>query len=343
MSLDFFKSELWQTKFLGNTLEQFSYFLISFIIFLLVFKLLQSVILARLEHIAEKSGTKAGEVFIHIIESIKPPFYYFVALYLAVNYLSVNPFVHKIIEIILIIWVVYQVIACIQIFIDYLVKRSMGEEREKDAKAAIGLIKTISSIVLWVMGGLFIFSNLGINITSLVAGLGISGIAIALAIQNILKDLFSSFAIFFDKPFSVGDYIAVGDIEGVVKNIGIKTTRLQALQGEEIIISNQELTSAKIKNFSKLKERRVSFELKIAIDTPTKKIQGLPEKLEKLFEDIELARFDRAALVDFNKDGLKYEIVFHILSNSFETHLEVSEEVLILFKDLLQKESIKLA
>jgi len=300
------------------------------------------LILSKLKRVALDNESRSGNAFVNILGSIRPPFYYFVALYLSFHYLTIDPPIEKIIHAILIIWIVYEAILSIQIFIDYLVRRSFGREREKDAKSALGPIKTFSSIILWFLGALFVFSNLGINISSLVAGLGIGGIAIALGIQNILKDLFSSFSIYFDKPFSIGDYIVVGDLEGEVKQIGIKSTRLVAFQGEEIVISNQELTSSKIRNFSKLKERRISFKIKIDLSVDQKKFEELSFLISEAIDKIDRVRIDRVNLVDFDKSGSTLEVVYFIESNKYVTFIEIQQKVLLTIKDQLSAEKIKL-
>lgn len=336
-------SGVWQYIFWGNKIENYALMLVAFVVFSILFYLFQVLILSKLKRVALDNESRSGNAFVNILGSIRPPFYYFVALYLSFHYLTIDPPIEKIIHAILIIWIVYEAILSIQIFIDYLVRRSFGREREKDAKSALGPIKTFSSIILWFLGALFVFSNLGINISSLVAGLGIGGIAIALGIQNILKDLFSSFSIYFDKPFSIGDYIVVGDLEGEVKQIGIKSTRLVAFQGEEIVISNQELTSSKIRNFSKLKERRISFKIKIDLSVDQKKFEELSFLISEAIDKIDRVRIDRVNLVDFDKSGSTLEMVYFIESNKYVTFIEIQQKVLLTIKDQLSAEKIKLA
>lgn len=336
-------SGIWQYIFWGNKVEDYALAFVAFVIFSILFYLFQVLILSRLKRVALDNESRSGNAFVNILGSIRPPFYYFVALYLSFHYLTIDPPIEKIIHAILIAWIVYEAILSIQIFIDYLVRRSFGKERERDAKSALGPIKTFSSIILWFLGALFVFSNLGINISSLVAGLGIGGIAIALGIQNILKDLFSSFSIYFDKPFSIGDYIVVGDLEGEVKQIGIKSTRLLAFQGEEIIISNQELTSSKIRNFSKLKERRVTFPFKIESAVASKKVETLPELITKAVNKIDGVRIDRVSLIGFDKDGTSFEAVYFIESSKYSVYIETQQKVLRAIQEQMISEKIKLA
>jgi small-conductance mechanosensitive channel len=238
----------WQYQILGNTVGNFIIALCAFLVFLFVFRIFQFIILRRLSLLAEKTKTDIDDTLIKIVKSLKPPFYSFIAFYFAVKFLTLGDTLSKVLDSLLLIWVVYQVIIATQILIEYIFVKVFKEE-DKGTKGAFGVIKNVVRALLWMLGVLIILSNLGVNITSLIAGLGIGGIAVAFAFQNILEDLFSSFAILFDKPFKVGDFIVVGEHKGVVQKIGIKTTRLKSLQGEEIVISNKELTSARLQNF----------------------------------------------------------------------------------------------
>ena len=228
------------TKVFSNTLAIYVEAVIAFVALLVVFKIFQWLILRNLFRIAKKTKTDIDDTLIEIVKSLRPPFYSFLAFYFAVKILKLSSFTQGVIETILIVWIVYQVVVALQILINFILTKRFAGDEDPTTRSAISALGTIGKMALWAIGILMILSNLGINITSLVAGLGIGGIAIAFALQNILSDLFSSFAIYFDKPFRVGDFIIVGDKMGTVEKIGIKTTRLKALQGEELIISNQE-------------------------------------------------------------------------------------------------------
>jgi small-conductance mechanosensitive channel len=231
----------------------------------------------------------------------------------------------------------------VQILIDYVVKKRTKEEDEAGAKAAINLLNLIAKIVLWSFGLLFILSNAGINVTSLIAGLGIGGIAVAFALQNVLNDLFSSFAIYFDKPFVPGDFIIVGDKMGVVQKTGIKTTRIKALQGEEIVISNNELTSSKIQNFKKMEERRVLFNIGVTYDTPTEKLKRIPEMIKGIIEEEKLARFDRAHFNKFADSALSFEAVYYVESSDYAEYMDTNERIHFKLKEIFDNEKIEFA
>ena len=161
------------------------------------------------------------------------------------------------------------------------------------------MLKNLTLVVrfmIWAAALLFIFDNLEVNITAFVASLGIGGVAIALAAQAVLGDAFSSFAIFMDKPFQVGDFIIVGDLLGTVEHVGFKTTRIRSLGGEELVFSNSDLTSSRIKNYKRMRERRVVFSVGVIYQTPVEKVKALPPMIKRVVEEHQTARFDRAHL-----------------------------------------------
>jgi small-conductance mechanosensitive channel len=194
--------------------------------------------------------------------------------------------------------------------------------------------------VLWSVGLLFILSNFGIDVTSLVAGLGVGGIAIALAAQNILGDLFSSLAIYLDKPFAVGDVIMVGDVTGTVTYIGVKTTRIRALSGEEVIVSNRDLTAARIKNLRRMTERRVVFEVAVASATPPSSLTTIPGLVQKSIEQTPGTRFGRVHLIRVDDAGFRYEAVYYVTTPQYHVYREVHQAIVLHILDAVAKASI---
>jgi len=204
------------------------------------------------------------------------------------------------------------------------------------------MIGKILKGVLWVFGVLLIMSNLGINVTSLLAGLGIGGIAIAWAIRGIMSDILSSFAIYFDKPFVVGDFIVVDKHMGVVKKIGLKTTRIQSLQGEEIVFSNSKLTSSQIQNFKKLKERRINFSFNIPGQTPTTKLNKISGIIEEIIKSNKLTRFERVHCTEFDKSNLVFEVVYYMQTADFMKYKDCQQEIVFKIKDAFEKQGVSL-
>jgi len=317
--------------------------LIVFAVSVLIFRGFQSLILSRLKKLSKKTGTDVDDMLVGMIETLRPPFYLFLSFYIALGFLNINKVFDKLINVVLVAWVVYQAVVALQVIVDYGVKKKIHKEKEPEAKTAYRAIGKLAKIIIWTGAVLFILSNLGVDITSLVAGLGIGGVAVAFALQNILNDLFSSFAIYFDKPFVAGDFIVVGDRAGVVEKIGIKTTRVRALQGEEVVISNRELTSAQIQNFKRMQERRVVFSFGVVYETPSLLLGKIPGIVEKIINSVELARFDRAHFLRFDESALSFEVVYFIRTGDYNKYMDANEKILLGIKDSFEKNKIEMA
>ena len=330
--------------FLGNTTSQYFQALIAFLGFFLVFKLFQFLFLSYLSGFAKKTKTDVDDTLIEIVGSLKPPFYLFLTFYLALQFLTLHAIAIKTVEVVLIVWVVYQVIIAAQIFLNYLIRSYSGSTEEDDtSEGAIMFLGKIASGILWALGVLMILSNLGINVSSLIAGLGIGGIAIAFALQNILSDLFSSFAIYFDKPFKVGDFIIVGEHLGTVEKIGIKTTRLRALRGEELVFSNKELTSARIQNFKKMEDRRVTLTFGVEYQTSLAKLKKIPGIVKEVVETVKKTRFDRAHFHKFGDSSLDFEVVYYVSSADYNEYMDINQKIHLALKEDFEKEGIEFA
>lgn len=333
----------WNTVFLDNKIKDYLVFLILFILLFAVLQFFKKVFLYRAKKLFKKTKNKIDDILILAIDSINPLLYWYIALFLSINTLNVHPFVRNSFRWLLLIWISYQVVLIVQIFIDYLIDNLSGREDSSGRKTAISNFGKFIKIAVWLMAGLFILSNLGINVTSVMAGLGIGGIAIAFALQNILSDLFSSFAIYFDKPFVVGDFIIVDKYSGVVEKIGIKSTRIRALQGEEIVISNKELTNTRIQNFKKLQKRRVVFNIGVIYGTPTKTLKIIPEIITEIIDSQKLSEPERVTFSKFADSALNFEITYYILSSDFGEYMKAHEEILFGIREEFEKNKIDMA
>lgn len=320
----------WNYSLLGNTAGNYVVAFGIFMGLLIVFYFVQKMVLWRFKKFAEATSTNIDDTFIHIVESIRPPFYAFLAMYFSASVLALPSLASSILFGVLVTILVYQVIIAFQILIDYIFSHALPSKLREDGgtKAALDTLQSIMKWSLWGIGILLIIQNFGANITSLIAGLGIGGLALAFAAQNILGDLFSSFAILFDKPFKPGDFIVVGEHSGTVEKIGIKTTRIRASQGEQITISNRELTDARVQNFKQLKERRLLFEVGVLYETPQDKLERIPKIIREVVESTEMTRFDRSHFVRFDDSALTFQTAFFVLSPDYKEFLDVSQKVL---------------
>jgi small-conductance mechanosensitive channel len=208
---------------------------------------------------------------------------------------------------------------------------------------ALDLIQLFARVVVWSIASLLILNNLGFDVTALVAGLGIGGIAIALAAQNILGDLFASLAIVLDQPFVVGDAVVLGDKSGTVERIGIKTTRIRSLSGEELIVSNADLLTSRIHNYKRMAERRVAFTIGVTYQTPADRVEKLPGMLRAIVEGQSLVRFERAHFARYGDFALIYEIVYWVLSPDNEVYMDTQQKINFAIYRQLQDEQVEFA
>lgn len=342
-NLNHFLSESFlESSLFGNTAQEYIVTTVVFILLLLAFGIFQKIVLRRLYKIAEHTKSDIDDEFIRIIKRIRPPFYAFLSLFLSVKILNVNDFLGSVINTALIIWLAYLIIDAVQILVDYIFRKKFSEE-DGQSKTAAGVVGIVIKVGLWTTALLMVLANMGVNITSLVAGLGIGGIAVAMALKNILSDLFSSFAIYFDKPFLVGDFISAGDAKGTVEKIGIKTTRIRAPQGEEIVVSNNKLISGKIQNFKKLKERRISFTIGVTYNTSSEKLKMIPKIIQSIIEKENGLRFERVFFTKFGDSALNFEIVYTVLSADYTEYLMKNQNINFAIKDAFERGGIDMA
>lgn len=213
-------------------------------------------------------------------------------------------------------------------------KRRYSLENDRARVGSISIIGLVVRVLIWVLVVLLALDNLGVNITALVAGLGIGGVAVALALQNILGDLFASLAIALDQPFVVGDFLTVDEVVGTVENIGIKSTRLRSLSGEQIIVSNSDLLGSRVRNFGRMQERRADFVLTLAYETSADLLEAVPALVRKIVEAQDGTRFDRCHFASFGAYSLDFECVYFVLSPDYSVHMDKRQAInLALFRE----------
>jgi small-conductance mechanosensitive channel len=201
-----------------------------------------------------------------------------------------------------------------------------GEE-DGGHRMTMNALSFLGRIVLWATVLLLILDNLGVDVTALVAGLGIGGVAIALAVQNILGDLFASLSIVLDQPFVLGDFIVIGELAGSVENIGIKTTRVRSISGEQLVFSNADLLGSRIRNFGRMEQRRVVFSIGVTYQTPIDKLERIPALIRSAVEAEEQVRFDRSHFSSYGDFSLNFETVYFVESSDYAKHMDILQAV----------------
>lgn len=213
---------------------------------------------------------------------------------------------------------------------------SLGLRRYEARHSSSGMTQVSASAVLlswslrtllWAVVLLAVLSNLGVNITAFVASLGVGGIAIALAVQNILGDLFASLSIAVDKPFEVGDAIGIGDLSGTVQHIGLKTTRLRSLTGEQIVISNTDLLKQIVKNYRRMEERRIAFKFGMSYRSDPEKLEAIPGIVKRLIESRPKLRLDRVHFQAFGESSLDFEVVYFVITPDYGLYMDEQQRL----------------
>jgi small-conductance mechanosensitive channel len=205
------------------------------------------------------------------------------------------------------------------------------------------ILKKFLQAIVYIFALVIVLGLFGQDLSGIVVGLGVGGIAIALALQNILSDAFSALTIYFDRPFEIGDFIVVGDYAGTVKKVGIRSTRIQLLQGEELVISNQELTTTAVRNFKKLKKRRIVLTVKVVCETPVEKLKKVPMIIANILKDIKLADLDRVHLSQLGVFSIDFEVVYYIKTGDYTKYMDIQQQINYGIIEEFAKEKIGLA
>jgi small-conductance mechanosensitive channel len=265
-----------------------------------------------------------------IVSATRLPFVLGISLLAGVSQLDMTPRQEKWLNYAWIIILVSQIALWANRMITVWVERAFERHRQSNPAGATHLMLAglVARILLWSLAVLITLDNLGFNITTLMASLGIGGIAVALAVQNILGDIFSSVSIALDKPFVIGDFIIVDDYLGTVEYVGMKTTRIRSLGGEQIIFSNTELLKNRIRNYKRMQERRVQFEFGISYETELENIERIPKMVEEIISSSGLlTRFDRAHFRSYGESALQYEVVYYVLDPDYNKYMDIQQAI----------------
>ena len=333
-------------KISQNTI--FQKYILSVIIFfsiLLVSLIIKGIVLENLKKLSKKININWDNFVINIIESLSLPFYIAISLIISINFSEFPKTILSTIRTISIIVIAFYAIKSIgkfgEHFLDVLFEK--GNKNKELDKTILSITKPVFKIFLWLASVLVVLQNMGYQVTALLGGLGIGGIAIAFALQNILVDVFSFFTIYFDKPFEIGDFIAIGEDKGTITNIGIKTTRLKTLKGQELIISNKELTGTRIQNFKKMEERRIVFTIGVIYETSSKKLKKIPLIIKKIISEYENSRLDRVHFISFGDFSLNIEIVYFIKTPDYKKYANIRQNINFAIKEQFEQENIEFA
>jgi small-conductance mechanosensitive channel len=341
--MEFINNLPWQTVFYNNTLSEYVWALGVFLLIVIGFKIVKNILWHRLEKLSKLSKSNLDDKIVGILKSIKLSFYIVLSLWIVSRGLEISSLVNNIINTLFIVFIFIQVTKLLQILLKFWVNKRVESEVQREN--ILPLLSITMKVVVWIFGLLLILSNLGVNVTSLVAGLGIGGIAVALAAQSMLGDIFSSIIIYFDKPFEAGDFIILedGTTMGVVRKIGFKTTRINAIGGEEVVVSNSSLTSQKIHNYKKMEKRRVSINFGVIYSTSQEKMKRIPEIVKKIVDGISEIDFDRVHFKKFADSALIFELIYFVDTDDYYAYMDHNQQLHLQIKEQFEKENIEMA
>lgn len=317
-------------KYAGNTVGQYLVAVAVMIAIVVTIRLVRGVLARRVAKLAAQTTTKLDDVVVAVIAETRMWLAVLVALYVGSIILALPRWSERVLPIAAAVALFVQIGIWGASFIKHLTAQHVEAKRAQGdigSLPIIGVASVIGRVVLWMVVALLIIDNFGVNVTALVAGLGIGGIAIALAVQNILSDLLASVSIILDKPFEAGDFIIVDNMMGTVENIGIKTTRLQSLSGERLVFPNSNLINSRIRNFRHMRERRVVFTLGVVYQTPAAQIEAIPGLIKEAIEAQANARFDRANFKEYGDSALLFEAVYYVTDPDYNLYMNVHEAI----------------
>ena len=308
--------------------------------------ILRYVLCKQLARLAKHhSDVAAFAVFLEIIKKTNWLFIIILVLMLGSLVLKVPDKTHKIIQTIMIVALLVQVGLWATAALRVGMARYRQEQLSKDPASVttLNLLNFIGRVVIWTIVLLVVLDNLGVNITALVAGLGVGGIAVALALQTILGDLFASLSIVLDKPFVVGDFLIVGDLMGSVEYVGLKTTRLRSLSGEQLVFSNSDLLHSRIRNYGRMYERRVPFDIGVTYQTPRDKLELIPTIIRNAIEQQAKTRFDRSHFKQYGDFALVFESVYYVLGPDYNQYMDIQQAINLHIHARFEQEGIEFA
>lgn len=338
-----FKGFLQQT-FFNNRILDYLICLSIFLIGIIVIQIFKRFLLKRLRKWAKRTATTIDDFLIRMIEKELLPLFYFGAFYVSIQGLTLNPALEKGINVLgLILLTIFGVRFLLAIIVygleNYWVKKEKDVAKKQGLK---GILMTVK-VIAWGLAIIILLDNFGIKVSALIAGLGIGGVAIALAAQSILGDLFSYFSIFFDRPFEIGDFIIVGDLLGTVEHIGIKTTRVRSLGGEQLVFSNTDLTNSRVRNYKRMDRRRVVFRLGVTYETGLRELKEIPVVITNIIKGVNDTVFDRTHFFSYGDFSLVFEVVYYVIGSDYNKYMDIQQEINLKIKEEFEKHGIEFA
>lgn len=330
---------------IGNSVERWLQALVMTSVAYLLLALIRRAVQHNYARMAQTVEVEFMELPLHIVSRTTATFMLSVSVYLGLNTLNIGDSIRTLATKAVIIVACWQVgiwasagaIAWLDI------KQHHTFKHDRAAVGMLGIVRVIVRAAIWSVVLLLTLDNLNVKISTLVAGLGITGVAVALAVQNVLGDLLASLAITLDKPFVVGDALGVDNFNGTVEYIGLKTTRLRSPTGEQIVMPNANLLASRLRNYSRQAERQIVTKLSVARDTPRATLAQVPHWVRTAFAPLSDVRFDRCHLVGFNAASADFELMYTVLKPDYEVFLDIQQTINLQLHELFERQQLKFA
>ncbi|MGQ0645487.1 MAG: mechanosensitive ion channel family protein [Elusimicrobiota bacterium] len=334
----------WDATYFGNTVAGYGTAAAILLGGVMAVWLADHFVASRLKKWADSTETLLDDFLVDMLEKTLVPLLYFGVLYLSLQGLSLNPAVHKLVSVLGALLLTVLGVNFLRRAVRFLILGYWLKKRaDADLERQVAGLMPVLTVVLWGVGVVFLLDNLGFEISAVIAGLGIGGVAVALAAQAVLGDLFSYFAIMMDRPFELGDFIILDNYMGTVEHIGIKTTRIRSLGGEQLVFSNTDLTGSRLRNYKRMQIRRVVFKLGVTYDTPVEKLRELPAVLKDIVVKAEQTRFDRAHFYSYGDFSLVFEVVYFVLSSDYNVYMDVQQKINFAIKEAFEARGVEFA
>lgn len=336
--------EFLEKMYFNNTVEDYIWFIVTLVISFLVIQIVKKLILNRIYAFISKRSKNVGKSLIPKIRKYLPIALYVGAIYLSLKTLVLSVYFRDVMNVAFVaVYIFLAAIISIAVIEFLLTNYEDKIEADGNKYLAVEWIGKFIKALIWILAVILFLENIGVEISALVAGLGVGGIAIAFAAQAILEDIFSYFTIFFDRPYEIGDFLITGDYLGTVEYIGIRTTRLRSLSGEQLVFSNKDLTNARIRNYKSMEQRRVVFSLGVTYDTPLATLKEIPGMLKEIVEAQENVRFDRAHFFKYGDSSLNYEIVYYVLASDYNIYMDIQQTINLEIFEAFEAKDIEFA
>ncbi|MFQ5703604.1 MAG: mechanosensitive ion channel family protein [Gemmatimonadales bacterium] len=334
-----------QTVIYGNSIQTWIVGLVLALLTFVTLRILVRTAAKRIAILAEKTSTDWDDLIAQVVSRTKILFLLVTAVFVGSLVLTLPAGITRLANGVAVIVVLIQGGIWISGTITFLIGRYTRRQMGDDASSVttMNALGFVSRLALWTVILLLALDNLGIDVTALVAGLGVGSLAVALAVQNILGDLFASITIVLDKPFVIGDFLAVDDYRGNVEHIGLKTTRMRSLSGEQVVMANADLLGSRIRNYGRLFERRALFTIGVTYDTPRKKLIEIPGIIREAIESQEHTRFERCHFRDFGDFSLNFETAYYVLKPAYSTYMETQQAINLRIHERFEEEGIEFA